>query len=177
MWTEISSNLTQTYLHIFIKVWARGFHSTMDFISFFFFLLIGNGNSPMRIRLQCTLFLNASWELKCKPSIFKWSLPKNMDLFFVRNVAYASGSILPFCLGSSASMTKQSKKLTWEVELFKHTLALCPISVLSGHFPRAPWSLLNRGSQNLCQGKAVFPSSAFLKAYAPPAHFSQMVCV
>lgn len=72
-------------------------------------------------------------------------LSQRLGLFSVGNVPYASGSVQPFCLFKFFNLndkTKQIKKLLTEAELFKHTLALYPVSILSGPFPRAFWSLL-----------------------------------
>lgn len=160
IWTEISSCLTQTYLHVFINVWARGFHSIMDtFISsIFFFLFRGNGNSPVRIRLQCNLFFWMPVEnLRAKPASSN-GLSKKHGSGFCQECLLClwQYSAILFRFFSLNDKTKQSKKLTGEIELLKHTLAVCPVSILSDPFPGALWSSLNRDSQSPVKEKQWF---------------------
>lgn len=157
MWTEISSYPMQTYLHIFIKVWARGFHSIMDiFISSIFFF-----SEEM---------VTAQWESGFSVPFF-WQLRTYVQIQHLQMVSpkkHGSGFCqeCPLCLWQYSAIlfrffslndnAKQSKKLTGEVELFKHSLAFCPVSILSGPFPGALWSLLNRDSQSLVKEKQWF---------------------
>lgn len=111
IWTEISSCLMQTYLHVFINVWARGFHSIMDtFISsIFFFFSEEMVTARWESGFSVTFFSECQLRIYVQNQHLQMVSPKSMGLVFVRNVSYASGSILPFCLGSLAWMIRQNK--------------------------------------------------------------------
>lgn len=134
---------------VFIRLWAaRGFHTiTNVFISFFLPFQRKWGGPQWESGSNGSFVWMEVMNVCAKP-VSSNCLSQCLGLGFVRMVLSECPLCLlaafnhSVCLSSLTSMTKQNKakKLSSEVELFKHPLALYPVSSLSGPFPRAPYS-------------------------------------